>query len=58
MVIEPVMFSVDYPFSPNTKGRSFLDQAATILGEEDMRKLAHGNAERVLRLRPAAASAP
>ncbi len=58
MGIDRVMFSVDYPFSPNTKGRSFLDQAATILGEEDMRKLAHGNAERVLRLRPAAASAP
>ncbi len=47
--IDRVMFSVDYPFSPNTTGRTFLDEAATVLDEADMRRLAHGNAERLLR---------
>ncbi len=49
--IDRLMFSVDYPFSPNTAGRSLLDQAASVLGEADLHALAHGNAERVLRLR-------
>jgi uncharacterized protein len=48
--IERTMFSVDYPFSPNTRGRAFLDQAAGVLTAEDLEKLAHGNAERLLGL--------
>ncbi len=52
--IDRMMFSVDYPFSPNTLGRRFLDQVAGILDEDDMRKLTHGNAERILRLKAAA----
>ena len=48
--IDRLMFSVDYPFSPNTSGRLFLDAAAAILDEADMRKLTHENAERLLHL--------
>ncbi len=46
--IERVMFSVDYPFSPNQAGRAFLDKLA--LSEEDKEKLTHGNADRLLKL--------
>jgi hypothetical protein len=52
--IDRTMFSVDYPFSPNTRGREFLEEAAASLSEEDLAKLAHGNAERVLKLPPPA----
>ncbi len=48
--IERMMFSVDYPFSPNTPGREFLEAAAQTLGAGEMAMLAHGNAERVLKL--------
>jgi predicted TIM-barrel fold metal-dependent hydrolase len=48
--LERMMFSVDYPFSANTKGRDFLEQAAGLLGAEDLERLAHGNAEKVLGL--------
>ncbi len=48
--IERMMFSVDYPFSLNTQGRKFLEEAARTLSEGDMEKLTHGNAERVLKL--------
>ena len=43
-----VMFSVDYPFSANASGRSFLD--ALPLSPADREKIAHGNADRLLRL--------
>jgi predicted TIM-barrel fold metal-dependent hydrolase len=46
--IDRLMFSIDYPFSPTTQGRAYLD--AMQLGEEEMAKLTHGNAERVLKL--------
>jgi uncharacterized protein len=49
--IERLMYSVDYPFSANTKGRDFLDEAAGVLSPEDLEKLAYGNAERLLGLR-------
>ena len=45
-----MLFSVDYPFSPNAHGRKFLKEAAEWLGEPEMEKLKGGNAERVLRL--------
>ena len=43
-----LLFSVDYPYSPNTVGRNFLN--ALTLSPEDMGKICHGNAERLLKL--------
>jgi predicted TIM-barrel fold metal-dependent hydrolase len=48
--IDRTLFSVDYPFSPNTNGRKFLQDAAAWLSETDMEKLKGGNAQRLLRL--------
>jgi predicted TIM-barrel fold metal-dependent hydrolase len=47
--IDRIMFSVDYPYSPNSKGREFL--ARLSLAPTDMAKLAHGNADALLRLK-------
>ena len=47
--IDRLMFSVDYPYAPNTKGREFLDRLT--LAPADMAKLTHGNAEALLKLR-------
>jgi predicted TIM-barrel fold metal-dependent hydrolase len=46
--IDRLMFSIDYPFSPNTQGRAFLDSLR--LCGEDLSKLTHGNAEAILKL--------
>jgi predicted TIM-barrel fold metal-dependent hydrolase len=43
-----LMFAIDYPFSPNEAGRAFLEKAQLDL--VDREKIAHGNAERLLRL--------
>jgi predicted TIM-barrel fold metal-dependent hydrolase len=43
-----IMFSVDYPFSPNAMGRKFLDNLP--ISPENMEKIAHGNAEKLLKL--------
>lgn len=43
-----VLFSVDYPFSPNAKGTDFLRSLP--ISETDKLKLAHGNADRLLGL--------
>lgn len=43
-----ILFSVDYPYSPNTVGRNFLD--ALPISREDMVKISGGNAERLLKL--------
>jgi uncharacterized protein len=48
--VDRVLFSVDYPFSPNAAGRALLDTLP--LSPADKTKIAGGNAERVLRLRP------
>jgi uncharacterized protein len=48
--IERLMYSVDYPFSPNTQGLDFLQQAAGILSAEDMERLVGGNAARLLKI--------
>jgi predicted TIM-barrel fold metal-dependent hydrolase len=47
--IDRIMFSVDYPYAPNAKGRAFLDRLA--LAPADMAKLTHGNAEALLRMK-------
>ena len=41
-----IMFAVDYPYSSNEEGRSFLDAAP--LSDTDRVKIAHANAERLL----------
>ncbi len=46
--VDHVMFSVDYPFSPNGIGRKFLDNLP--VSPEDMEKIAHGNAEKLLHI--------
>jgi predicted TIM-barrel fold metal-dependent hydrolase len=46
--IDRIMFSVDYPYSPHAKGRAFLDRIS--LSPADMAKLAHGNADALLKL--------
>jgi predicted TIM-barrel fold metal-dependent hydrolase len=52
--IDRIMFSVDYPYAPNIAGRKFLDRIA--LSPDDMAKLTHATADRVLKLKvPAAA---
>lgn len=43
-----ILFSVDYPYSPNTVGRKFLDTLPVSPG--DMAKISHGNAERLLKV--------
>jgi predicted TIM-barrel fold metal-dependent hydrolase len=48
--IDRMLFSVDYPFSPNTQGREFLQDAAAWLGETEMEKLKGGNAQKLLQL--------
>jgi uncharacterized protein len=45
--IDRILFSVDYPFSPNTRGRQFLDSLQPTLSIEDLEKLTHRNAERL-----------
>lgn len=46
--IDRLMYSVDYPFSPTTNGREFLSSLQ--FESEDMAKLSHENAERLLQL--------
>jgi uncharacterized protein len=47
--IDRIMFSVDYPYTPNAHGRRFLERIT--LAPADRAKLTHGNADRLLRLR-------
>jgi uncharacterized protein len=49
--IDRILFSVDYPYAPNAKGREFLDRIS--LAPADLTKLAHGNADALLRLKTA-----
>jgi predicted TIM-barrel fold metal-dependent hydrolase len=42
------MFSIDYPFSTNEMGIEFLN--AIELSGEQIRKIAHGNADKLLNL--------
>ncbi len=43
-----ILFSVDYPFCDNSLGRAFLDTLP--ISPEDMAKITHKNAERLLKL--------
>ncbi len=45
-----LLFSVDYPYAENEKGKQFLDQLN--ISTEDFEKLTHGNAERLLKIKP------
>jgi len=47
--IDRIMFSIDYPFSPNEKETEFLK--AISLAPADMEKLVHGNADKLLKLK-------
>jgi predicted TIM-barrel fold metal-dependent hydrolase len=47
--IDNILFSVDYPFSTNEMGIEFLN--AIELPEEQLAKIAHGNADRLLNLK-------
>jgi len=47
--IDRIMFSIDYPYAPNMKGRAFLNGVA--LAPADMAKLTHGNADALLKLK-------
>ena len=46
--IDRMLFSIDYPFSPNETGRKFLDSLQ--LSPEDMARLTHKNAEKLLKI--------
>ena len=48
--IERMMYSVDYPFSANTKGKDFLEKVASVLSAAEMQMFVGGNAAKVLRL--------
>ena len=43
-----IMFSVDYPYSPNKAGKKFLDEMK--ISDKDKEKIAHGNADKLLKL--------
>ena len=47
--VDRVLFSIDYPFSTNEQGRAFLDNID--LPPAELEKIAHGNADRLLKLR-------
>ncbi len=47
--IDRILFSVDYPYAPDAKGREFLDGVA--LAPADMARLTHGNADALLKLK-------
>jgi len=51
--IDRIMYSVDYPYAANERGRAFLEKLS--LAPADAAKLAHANADRLLGLAPKAA---
>jgi predicted TIM-barrel fold metal-dependent hydrolase len=46
--VDRILFSVDYPYAANTAGREFLDGLP--VGADDLEKISHGNADRILKL--------
>jgi uncharacterized protein len=47
---ERLLYSVDFPFGSLEKGRPFLEELP--VGDEILAKIAHGNADRLLKLAP------
>jgi len=47
--IDRLLFSVDFPYSSSLQGKAFLDAVALPAG--DLEKLAHGNADKLLKLK-------
>ena len=46
--VDRIMFSADYPYASMVQARAFLDQLP--VSPADKERIAHGNAERLLRL--------
>jgi predicted TIM-barrel fold metal-dependent hydrolase len=47
--LDRLMYSVDYPFSANGRGKKFLEEAGGWLGQQELEKLAYVNAEKLLK---------
>ncbi|MDQ2752467.1 MAG: amidohydrolase family protein [Bacteroidota bacterium] len=47
--VDRILFSVDYPYSPNQAGRKFLDEMK--VSPEEKEKIAHGNTDALLKLK-------
>jgi predicted TIM-barrel fold metal-dependent hydrolase len=47
--IDNIMFSIDYPFSSNEQGKQYIESMQ--LSSADLEKIAHGNADKLLRLK-------
>ncbi|MEO8955311.1 MAG: amidohydrolase family protein [Ktedonobacteraceae bacterium] len=50
MGADRIMYSVDYPYIAGEQARTFLENAP--ISPADREKIAHGNAEKVLKLAP------
>jgi uncharacterized protein len=48
VAIDRIMFSADHPYASMTQARAFLDQLP--VSAADRERIAHGNAERLLRM--------
>jgi predicted TIM-barrel fold metal-dependent hydrolase len=46
--VDNILFAIDWPYEPNTIGMKFLDELT--ISDADKEKIAHGNAERILRM--------
>jgi predicted TIM-barrel fold metal-dependent hydrolase len=46
--VDNILFAIDWPYEPNTAGMRFLDELT--ISDADKEKIAHGNAERILRM--------
>jgi 2,3-dihydroxybenzoate decarboxylase len=46
--MDNILFAIDWPYEPNTAGMNFLNKLS--ISDADRAKIAHGNAERILRV--------
>ena len=46
--VDNILFAIDWPYEPNTTGMDFLKKLS--ISDVDREKIAHGNAERILRM--------
>jgi 2,3-dihydroxybenzoate decarboxylase len=46
--VDNILFAIDWPYEPNTTGMGFLNGLS--ISEADKEKIAHGNAERILKM--------